>query len=84
MNDARSLIPVGGGFSMLPAAPGTCEVCATAHAPAQPHNQQSMFYQYRFFAEHKRWPTWADAMSHCDETTKAFWKSELAKRGVQC
>ena len=51
-------------FVLMPPRPGVCQVCAVKHDPEQPHNRDSLYYQYRFYAEHKRWPTWADAMSH--------------------
>lgn len=67
---------------MLPAAPGTCEECATEHSADQPHNQGSLFYRMKFHAEKGRWPTWEDAMAHCSEEVKLLWKEELRKRGV--
>lgn len=62
---------------MLPAKAGTCEWCAVDHTPEQPHDATSMFYQYRFFNEHDRWPNWIDAMAHCSEETKLQWRSHL-------
>jgi hypothetical protein len=47
-----------------------------------PHNQQSLYWQYWFYGQHGRWPTWADAMAHCSEATKAFWISELKRYGI--
>jgi hypothetical protein len=47
-----------------------------------PHNQQSMYYQYRFYGIHGRWPTWADAVAHCDDEMKAGWERELGARGM--
>lgn len=70
------------GLYLLPAKPGTCVQCATEHDPAQPHNQQSIYYQYHFFAEHQRWPTWDDAVAHCNPVVKALWATELAKNGI--
>ena len=74
--------PTVTGFTLLPAKPGTCPECAVAHDPTYPHNQQSLYYQYHFYAEHQRWPTWEDAMAHCDDRMKEFWKEELRKNGV--
>lgn len=71
-----------GTFGLLPAAEGTCEWCAVRHFPSQPHNAQSMFYQYRFYNEHGRWPNWLDAMAHCSDELKTAWKSHLKKLGV--
>lgn len=67
---------------MLPAKEGTCEECAVAHDPTHPHNAQSMFYQYKFYNEHGRWPNWKDAMKHCDKKMKAFWTKSLTDAGV--
>ncbi len=72
-----------GGFALLPAKKGTCEVCATAHPPEQPHNQQSMFYQYDFYGKQGRWPTWEDAMAHCTPEMKAHWTQCLAELGIK-
>lgn len=67
---------------ILPPKPGTCPECAVDHAPAMPHNRDSLFYQMRFYQQHGRFPTWADAMAHCSDAVKACWKSELAKKGI--
>ena len=67
---------------MLPAAPDKCQECAVNHPPDQPHNAQSLFYQYAFYAKHQRWPNWLDAMAHCPDGVKALWTSELEKKGV--
>lgn len=69
-------------FILLPPKEGTCQECATAHDPKLPHNQQSLYYQYRFYAEHRRWPTWRDAMKHCTDDVKALWIEALAERGI--
>lgn len=66
---------------LLPAKEGTCPICATEHEPEMPHNQQSLFYQYRFYGIRGRWPTWADAVAHCDEM-KDHWETALRDRGV--
>lgn len=67
-----------GQFTLLPPRPGTCPTCARAHAPNLPHDQQSLYYQHRFFAEHGYWPTWEDAAAHCDERTRTLWMEALA------
>jgi hypothetical protein len=69
--------------TLLPAPPGTCPECAVKHEPEQPHNQQSLFYQYRFYHENGRWPNWRDAMSHCSDEVKAAWIKGLAEVGVK-
>ena len=71
-----------GPMDLMPPHEGTCSECATDHDPKLPHNQQSLFYQYKFYNEHGRWPVWEDAMAHCSEEMKAFWRSELKKLGV--
>lgn len=70
-------------FSLIGASPGMCQECAVDHPPELPHNQQSLFYQYHFYNEHGRWPTWKDAMAHCTEEVRNFWLEELQKRGVK-
>ena len=53
-----------------------------AGAPREPHDRDSLYYQNRFRRQHKRFPTWADAMAHCSDVTKAAWKDKLLKAGV--
>jgi hypothetical protein len=69
-------------FDMMPAPVGTCPECACKHESEQPHNQQSLFYQYHFFNEHGRWPTWKDALEHCPSIIKELWIKELTERGI--
>lgn len=71
-----------GEFKLLPPPPGFCEVCAVQHEPGEPHNQQSFYYQFVFYNQHGRSPTWADAMAHCTDEVKALWAAELANFGV--
>lgn len=72
-----------GGFALLPCAKDVCQECAVKHDPSQPHNQQSLHYQYKFYGDHGRWPTWTDAMAHCSPEIKATWTHELRKCGVK-
>jgi hypothetical protein len=68
---------------MLPPAPHLCQKCAVDHKPEQPHNQQSMFWQYWFYRESNgRWPTWKDAMAHCSDETKGLWIEALKGHGI--
>lgn len=60
---------------------GKCPECACQHEPHLPHNNESLFYQYRFFDQHGVWPTWADAMAHCTEDRIKLWTIELEKLG---
>lgn len=69
-------------FKILPPPAGTCPDCAVKHDPSQPHNVQSLHYQYAFFGEHGRWPTWSDAMAHCSEDMRRVWTEELVRMGV--
>lgn len=52
------------------------------HGPAEAHNQQSFHYQFHFRARHGRWPTWKDAIAHCDEDTRRLWERELRRMGA--
>jgi hypothetical protein len=63
--------------------PGVCSECGRDHAPELPHDCDSLVYQYKFYDEHGRWATWEDAMDHCSDEMKEFWKGELRKRGVK-
>lgn len=67
--------------TLLPAAPGTCPVCATTHEPFLPHNVQSLFYQMRFNGLHGRWPTLADATAHCTPEMRERWRTVAARMG---
>ncbi|MFK8825969.1 hypothetical protein [Citrobacter freundii] len=67
---------------ILPAKPGTCQECGTPHAPEQPHNAQSLLYQYAFYGREGRWPTWNDAMAHCEPFTREQWTRLLEERGI--
>jgi hypothetical protein len=66
-------------WGLLPPAAGKCQVCAGEHAPHEPHNAQSLYYQYAFYGatNPQRWPTWADAVAHCSPGMQARWKEEL-------
>lgn len=67
------------GLFLLPPRPDVCQACATNHEPEDPHNQQSLYYQYWFYAQSGRWPTWDDAMAHCSDRVKKLWKAALKK-----
>jgi len=68
-------------MNLLAPAPDKCPICAIAHEPFEPHDAQSLYYQYRFFAAHGRWPTWADAIAHCSPEMEAAWERVLRKLG---
>ena len=69
-------------MQLLPPEEGTCPICAVDHEPEQPHNYQSLYYQYRFYGVRGRWPTWADALAHCDDVVREHWERELRSRGA--
>ena len=66
---------------LLPPPAGTCPICATKHESHMPHNQQSLYYQYRFYGIRGRWPTWADAIAHCDPDMQSHWRAALTDGG---
>ena len=67
---------------LLPPAPHLCQVCAVAHPSHAPHNRDSLYYQMRFRSEHGRWPTWRDAVAHCDLEVQEMWEEALRERGA--
>lgn len=69
-----------GGFQLLPPAPGVCQECARDHDPRLPHDQQSMFWQYSFYGKHGRWPSWEDAMAHCEPEIWLSWLVALLRQ----
>jgi len=72
-----------GNFNLLSnVASGACQECAVKHDPKMPHNQQSLFWQYKFYNKHGRWPKWEDAMAHCTDEMKECWREALRERGV--
>lgn len=77
MNSTKTM-----GLVLLTAAKGTCPECGVLHLDVEPHDQQSMHYQIDFFSKHGRWPTWNDALAHCDEETKRAWSIELALNDI--
>lgn len=68
-------------MQLLPCGPDVCHECAVKHDSGEPHNAQSLYYQYHFYAKHKRWPTWKDAVAHCPKDIKKAWEIELTKIG---
>lgn len=72
----------GQSLSLMPAAPGTCPLCAALHGPTEAHNAQSLFYQMRFYGAYGRWPTWADAVAHCAAKVRELWRQQLEQRGL--
>lgn len=70
-------MPEIGALKLLPPSKDVCQECAVKHEVDEPHNKDSLYYQYYFRSQHDRWPTWDDAMAHCDESTKAAWQTLL-------
>lgn len=70
------------GMTLLSPRPELCQCCATDHPEEAPHNQNSVHWHYWFYGQKGRWPTWHDAMAHCDDTTKERWTRVLSKYGV--
>lgn len=71
------------GMHLLGDVPeGACPECAATHNPSQPHNRDSLFYQYNFYDKNGCWPTWVDTMSHCPEEVKKLWIAELEARDI--
>lgn len=73
---------VNWAFASPDSRDGKCPECAVKHDASEPHNAQSLAYQYDFYARHARWPTWADAIAHCSPELQAAWKRELMERGA--
>lgn len=72
------------GITLLGNVPdGACPECAVKHDPQQPHNRDSLTYQYKFYDQHGRWPTWNDAIAHCPDEIKELWIRALTERGVK-
>jgi hypothetical protein len=70
--------------TLLPPRLDACQVCGRypAHPPDDPHDAQSLYYQYAFYAEHGCWPTWKDAVAHCPKPIAEAWELELRESGV--
>ena len=62
---------------------GTCPMCAVRHDPDQPHDQQSLTWQYKFYDIHGRWPTWKDAIAHCSPEVRSAWTEALRDYGIE-
>ena len=62
---------------LLPPSPGKCQCCAVEHKKHEPHNQQSVYWQFWFNMKFGRSPTWADAIAHSPEPLYSYWKNRL-------
>jgi hypothetical protein len=74
--------PQGGSWKVMPPSADKCQICAAKHAPHQPHNAQSIYYQMTFQGMLGRAPTWADAVAHCSDQMKLLWEKELRIAGA--
>jgi hypothetical protein len=74
-------------WTVLPPSAG-CKECGREHEPDQPHDVQSLTYQYYFRSREaragreERWPTWRDAMAHCTPEVQQRWTDALAAHGI--
>ena len=71
-----------GATLLKPLAPNLCPMCGREHEEGWPHDRDKLYYQYKFYDEHGYWPSWADAMAHCSDAVKAYWKEQLEARGI--
>ena len=69
-------------LKVFPPVPGACKVCATVHAPNEPHDRDSLYYQNWFYKKYRRLPSWEDAMAHCSKEEKEEFVKRLEKRGI--
>lgn len=69
-------------LTLLPPHPSKCQECAVDHKPNEPHNPQSMYYQFKFNMQHGRKATWMDAMAHCSDEIKKIVLEILAEKGI--
>ena len=67
---------------ILPPGPGKCPQCAVEHDAKDPHDLQSLYYRMKFRQQHGRFPTWWDAMDHCEADTRVAWIKALKASGV--
>lgn len=69
-------------MKLMPPHPSKCQYCAVEHDPKNPHDAQSLYYQFWFNNQYGRSPTWKDAMSHCTEEVKTAFTKKLNYIGV--
>lgn len=69
-------------FKLMPPPADRCAVCATHHDANAAHNQMSLYYQYRFYGAHGRWPTWADAVAHLPQRIQDRWRECLMRTNM--
>lgn len=77
------VIPFGEVTILPPANPNACGECAVIHTPEEPHNRDSLHYQYVVYQRTGRWPTWRDALAHCPPRIREMWTQLLTERGIK-
>lgn len=70
-------------WTLLPPAPGACQVCAADHAPEQPHNPDSLYWATAREIAGEGPPTWELGMAHCSADMREWWIGKLEERGVK-
>lgn len=70
-------------MQLLRTLEGRCPECGVKHDPTYPHNNTSLYYQFKFYQDHGRWPTWADAMAHCSDEIKQIAIDVLKRNGIE-
>jgi hypothetical protein len=68
------MTPISATIRILPAAAGTCAMCATRHEEYMAHNFQSIFYQIRFKLKYGRDATHGDTIAHLSPDEQANWR----------
>ena len=68
---------------ILPLSRWKCPICADRHTEKEPHNRNSLYFQMRFFQDHRCSPTWGDCLSGLSPLMKAYWRMEMKKKGVR-
>lgn len=58
---------------------GPCPECGADHGAADPHDAKSPQYRAAFHAAHGRWPTWTDAMAHCEPHVRDLWRRTIVE-----
>lgn len=70
-------------MSLLPPTQDKCQKCAVDHEEDIPHDQTSLYWQTWFYLQHRRQPTWRDAMAHCTDEVKQQWIIALQEHGIE-
>ena len=74
--------PVGGKLQLMPPAPHLCQVCGSDHGAGEAHDPTSVYYQYAFYENNGRYPSWRDSIAHLDAEHQQHWLDELAEQGL--